>query len=465
MDDNLTVDDQLRSNTRYTTTSHVWHPNTQMQEWDSFPEIKSAKGVWLTDSDGNKMIDAVASMWCNVWGHSNKRLLKTIAQQSGRLQHSSIFNLTHRPAEELADQLVRISPGMHRVFYSDNGSSAVEIAIKMALQHCKNTGQRHKTGIATLHNAYHGDTFGAMSVGYLSEFFAPYKEKLFDVTRFPVPNRYRLPDGQSLSDYKQHCLELIEQRLAGRHNDNTGEIAALVMESGAQVAGGVVMYPSRFQNRIARICKRYGVLLILDEIATGFGRLGSMIQYVQQDSTPDIVTYGKMLTGGYLTMAATLASKEIYDSFLGEFEQHRHLFHGHTYTGNPIATALAVENIKMYKSRRLISRIRDTSKVFEEFYGRISEIDIVGDTRHRGMLMGIELVSDRRKKTPLCPPGHSLNKIFFEEGRRRGIYLRTLGNTVMLVPPLTITRNELTMLLNRTIQTILAVRDRVCAAP
>lgn len=433
--------------------SSVWHPNTQMKEWGSFDKITNAKGVWLIDSKGNRLIDAVGSMWCNVWGHSNPQLIKAIATQSRKVQHSSMFNLTNEPAEDLAQKLVKISPGMHKVFYSDNGSSAMEIAIKMALQYWKNIGEKKKTEIATLENGYHGDTFGAMSVGYVPEFFGKFKKQLFSTIQCPVPNEYRVPKRYSFSEYQNHCLENIERKFS--KND---KIAAFVMESGAQMAGGAVIHPKGFQKKIKQMCKKYEVLFVLDEIATGFGRLGSMIQYDEQKSIPDIVAFGKMLTGGYLTMAATLASKRIYDSFSGEFNDWRHLFHGHTYTGNPIAAAVANENLIMYQKNNLIKKIQKTSKVFERFYQEISEIDIVGDVRHKGMLMGIELVTDKSKKTPIHPK-KSINKIFFEHGKRNGIYLRTLGNIVMLVPPLAISEKELSLLLNRTIKTIKSAKS------
>ncbi len=426
-----------------------------MKEWTSFDKIVKAKGVWLVDSKGNKMIDAVASMWCNVWGHSNTQLIKAINQQTKKLQHSSQFNLTTEPTEELADSLVKISPRMHKVFYSDNGSSAMEIAIKMALQYWKNIGNKKKTEIATIENGYHGDTFGAMSVGYVPEFFGKFKKQLFSTIQFPVPNKYRIPKGLTLSDYQNQCLAKIEKRFSKKDN-----IAAFVMESGAQVAGGVIIYPKGFQRRISQICKKYDVLFVLDEIATGFGRLGSMVQYEEQKSIPDIVAYGKMLTGGYLTMAATLANKKIYDSFLGEFNDWKHLFHGHTYTGNPIAAAVATENLKMYKKNNLIKKIQKKSKIFEKFYDEISEIDIVGDIRHKGMLMGIELVRDIERKTPISPK-KSINKIFFDEGKKNGIYLRTLGNIVMLVPPLAISESELELLLKKTIITIKSAKSKV----
>ncbi len=426
-----------------------------MKEWESFDKIIKGKGVWLIDSKGNKMMDAVASMWCNVWGHSNPHLNKAINEQSKKIQHSSLFNLTNEPVEKLADTLVKISPKMHKVFYSDNGSSAMEIAIKMALQYWKNIGNRKKTEIATLENGYHGDTFGAMSVGYVPEFFGKFKKQLFTTIQFPVPNKYRIPTGLTFADQQENCLERIEKRFS--KNDN---IAAFVMESGAQVAGGVIIHPKEFQSKISRLCKKYDVLFVLDEIATGFGRLGSMIQYEEQKSIPDIVAYGKMLTGGYLTMAATLANKKIYESFLGEFNDWTHLFHGHTYTGNPIAAAVANQNLAMYKKNNLIKKIQKTAKIFDEFYDELSEMDIVGDIRHKGMLMGIELVKDKERKTPIHPK-KSINKIFFEEGKKQGIYLRTLGNIVMLVPPLAITENELRLLLQKTVKTIQSAKSKV----
>ena len=426
-----------------------------MKEWSSFDKIVKATGMWLEDSKGNKMIDAVASMWCNVWGHSKPELVRAISKQIKILQHSSMFNITNEPAEKLAEKLVNMSPGMHKVFYSDNGSSAMEISFKLALQYWYNTGEKKKTKIITLENGYHGDTFGAMAVGYVPEFFNKFKKQLFTTIQVPVPNSYRIPKGVTLSEYQNHCLDKIEKCIT--KNDN---IAAFVMESGAQVAGGVIIYPEKFQRDISKICKKHNVLLVLDEIATGFGRLGSMTEYTNQKSIPDIVAYGKMLTGGYLTMAATLANKKVYDSFLGKFNDWKHLFHGHTYTGNPLAAAVANENINMYKKNNLIKKIQKTSKVFERHYDEILGIDIVGDIRHKGMLMGIELVQDKSKKTPIHPR-KSINKIFYETGKKNGIYLRTLGNIVMLVPPLAISEKELSLLISKAVQTIKDAKKQV----
>ena len=330
--------------------SPVWHPNTQMSEWTSFPEIVSAKGMWLYDSKGGKMLDGVASMWCNVWGHSKSELVSEIIKQTKILQHTPLFNLTHPSAEKLSKKLLQLNPKMKSVFFSDNGSTAMEIAIKIALQYWRNIGENKKTNVATLENGYHGDTFGAMSVGYVPEFFSKFRSKLFSTIQFPVPRTVIIGSNtkKSSKEYAEYCLSKIEDKL---EKDNS--IAAFVMESGAQMAGGVIIYPKNFQKRISQICKKNDVLFVLDEIATGFGRLGSIIEYQSQNSTPDIVSFGKMLTGGYQTFAATLTTKKINDSFLGKFSEFKHLFHGHTYTGNPTAAALSLKNIELYEKYHL----------------------------------------------------------------------------------------------------------------
>lgn len=431
-----------------TRTSRLWHPNTQMSEWSGFAKIVRARGMHLIDSDGNRMIDGVASMWCNVWGHSRPELVRAMREQAARLQHSPVFNLTHGPAERLADELVRLSPGMHRTFFSDNGSSAMEIAIKIAIQYWHNAGAKQKTRIASLKKGYHGDTFGAMSAGYIPGFFSRFKRQLFDVVQVPTPDVYHWPGSVTESECAKLCLDAAQETL-----EKDEKIGALIMESGAQVAGGVIIYPESFQKRLGNICRRHGVLLVLDEVATGFGRLGAMVQYRAQKNAPDIVAYGKMLTGGYLTLAATLTTKKVYESFLGSYDQNRHLFHGHTYTANPIASAVAVENLEMYRRHGLIKKIQKTSKMLGGYADAFRELDAVGDVRHKGMLMGIELVSDRRTRKPVSSK-KSINKTIFEIGRKNGVYLRTLGNVVMIVPPLAISEGHLRQLVLRTRRTI-----------
>ena len=435
--------------------SYVWHPNTQMSEWKEFPKIISGNGMWLIDQNNNKFLDGVGSMWCNVWGHSKKELISAIVKQTKKLQHSPLFNLTNEPAEILAKKLVSISPNMARVFFSDNGSTAMEIAIKITLQYWANIGQKKKTKIATLENGYHGDTFGAMSVGYVPEFFSKFKSKLFSTIKFSVPNAYRLPNGITLQEQMDLCLEKIEKTLSADDS-----IAGFIMESGAQVAGGVIIYPKTFQKQINAICKKYNVLFVLDEIATGFGRLGSMIEYKNQKCKPDIVSYGKMLTGGYLTFAATLTTKNISNSFLDDYYKTKHLFHGHTYTGNPIAASLAIKNLELYEKTRLIEKIQKTSSVFKNRINEFFDLELVGDVRHKGMLVGIELVNDKIKKNPI-KTRRSINKTVFDEGIKHNIFFRTLGNILMLVPPLAISEKELNFLIDGTIKTIKGISKLV----
>ena len=435
--------------------SSVWHPNTQMSEWKNFPEIVSAKGMWLYDSKGGKMLDGVASMWCNVWGHSKTELVSEIIKQTKMLQHSPLFNLTHPSAEKLSKKLIKLNPKMHSTFFSDNGSTAMEIALKIALQYWRNIGENKKTNIATLENGYHGDTFGAMSVGYVPEFFSKFRSKLFSTLQFPVPKSFRIPKKMSADEYRQQCVAKIEEKL-----EKDDSIAAFVMESGAQMAGGVIIYPKNYQNQISKICKKNNVLFVLDEIATGFGRLGSMIEYKKQISIPDIVSFGKMLTGGYQTFAATLTTKKITESFLGEFSDMKHLFHGHTYTGNPTAAALSLKNLEMYEKFDLIKKIQKTSKIFESRIDEISNLELVGDIRHKGMVMGIELVRDKKSNKHVSF-SHSINKVVFEEGRKNQIYFRTLGNIIMLVPPLAISQKDLNFLIDGTIKTIKSLSGKL----
>ncbi len=433
----------------------LWHPNTQMTEWNSFPEIVSGKGMWLYDTSGKKMLDGVASMWCNVWGHSKPELVNEIVKQTKTLQHCSLFNLTNHPAEQLSKKLLKLNHSMNSVFFSDNGSTAMEIAIKMALQYWKNIGKNDKTKIATLENGYHGDTFGAMSVGYVPEFFSKFRTKLFSTIQLPVPKNNRIPKNMTYDEFEQDCLSKIENKLK---NDHT--IAAFVMESGAQMAGGVIIYPKSFQKKISQICKNNDVLLVLDEIATGFGRLGSMIEYKSQNSIPDIVSFGKMLTGGYLTFAAPLVTKKISDSFLGEFSEMKHLFHGHTYTGNPISAALSLKNLELYEKYDLITKIQKTSGIFQKRIDEILKLDLVFDIRHKGMVMGIELMNNKKSKSN-SRSNYSINKIVFEEGRKHQIYFRTLGNVIMLVPPLAISQNDLNFLIDGTIKTIKGISGKL----
>ena len=426
-----------------------------MKDWLQFDVIVRGKGMWLYSSGGERLLDGVASMWCNVWGHSKTEIIDKMVLQTRQLQHSSLFNLTNDKAEELARRLVRICPGMHSVFYSDDGSTAMEASAKMAIQYWQNIGEKKKTRFVVLENSYHGDTLGAISLGYVPAFFSRYKSMVFPVTRVPSPLSYRIPKGMTPVDHENLCLEKIESLLS-RHDN----IAALVMESGAQVAGGVNIYPEGFQRKAARLAKKHGALFVLDEIATGFGRMGSMVEYQSQGSMPDIVSFGKMLTAGYLPLAATLATRKVYDAFLGPFEEMRHFFHGHTFTGNPLACATAIANMELYKKNKLISKIKKTSSRLQSRVKEIASLELVGDVRSKGMLMGIELVSNKATKSRI-PHETRIHQRVFQEARKHKIYLRTLGSIVMIVPPLAISETELDFLIDGTIKTIKNVTAHV----
>ena len=414
----------------------VWHPNTQMSEWGVFDTIVRGEGMWLVDSKGRRMLDAVASMWCNVWGHTEPALVSELVRQAGMLQHAPLFNLTHDPAERLASRMLEACPGMDGVFYSDNGSTAMEAAFKMAVQYWNNQGAGERRTIAGLEGGYHGDTLGAMSAGYSEGFFGRYEGMI------PRGVRLRMPRPGDAPEEWDACLQEAAAVLEGNHT-----LAALVMESGAQVAGGARIYPPRFQRMLADTCRKNDILVIFDEVATGFGRLGAMAEYSRQGVTPDIVSYGKMLTAGYLPMAATLAAGLVQEAFQGRYEDSLHLFHGHTYSGNPLAAAVACRNMEMYGERHLLDHVHRISGMFGESVRAAADMSLVAEVRHEALLAGIQLDWEP-------PSGHSANYILYHMGRKNGVYLRTLGSTILVVPPLAIGEDELGQMVSGVLDTV-----------
>ena len=436
---------------------YVWHPYTQMRDWQEIDVkiINKARGPWLIDTNNIRYLDGAGSMWCNVWGHTRKEIVNAMIEQVKKVQHSTLFGLANEPSIRLAQMLIKQAKGMSRVFYSDNGSTAIEVAIKMALQYWRNLGKPNKNRFVALKNGYHGDTIGAMSVGYIESFFNNYKNILFDVKRAPSPYLYRRDNKMSEEDFINDCINSMERIL---RNDN--KVAAVIMESGAQVAGGVIIYADGYQKEIKKLCEKYNTLLILDEIAVGFGRLGSMIEYINQESTPDIVAFGKMLTAGYLPLAVTLSTGDIFDSFLGEYDERKHLFHGHTFTGNPTACAIATTNLQLYKKEKLIEDVQRKSRIISKRLGEIENLDIVGDIRHKGMLVGIELVNDKKSKEPLTIKKKRITNLIMRESLKRGVFLRPLAHIILLVPPLAIPVKELNVLLDVTIEIIKYVQKK-----
>jgi adenosylmethionine-8-amino-7-oxononanoate aminotransferase len=420
----------------------VWHPYTQMSEWNRGDNrvIVRGEGFYLIDSEGRKYLDGTASMWCNVWGHGPNEVVEAMRDQLSMLQHSTLFGLASEPSVRLAERLVKLAKGMDSVFYTDNGSTAVEAALKMALQYWRNRGRPRKEFVS-IERGYHGDTAGAMSVGYIEQFFGAYRPILKKVRRVPSPLLYgsKFDSEQDLLDY---CLDQTEKALKSLK----GRCAALVMESGAQIAGGVVIYPKSYQRKVSELCEKHDTLLILDEIATGFGRLGSMVEYAAQRSKPDIVCFGKALTAGYFPLAVTLARKEIYAAFLGRHSENKHLYHGHTFTGHPVGCAAALANLDLYERRNLMRQIRDNAKYLRSRMHEFEEIGIVADVRQKGLLAGIELARNGRPLLRLRK--ERLGQFVARESLDMGVHLRALGNVMVLIPPLAIDRNSLKTLVD-----------------
>lgn len=421
----------------------VWHPYTQMRDWVKWNNrvIVKGDGFYLVDNKGRKYLDGSASMWCNVWGHTQNEVIQAMIAQLRKIPHSTLFGFANAPSTRLAEILVSLARGMHKVFYTDNGSTAIEVAMKIALQYWHNKGKYAKTQFISLKQGYHGDTVGAMSLGYIENFFRAYRPILLNVYRVPTPLLY----GSKFTnerDLVEWCLEKTEAVLK-RQKDRC---AALIMESGAQIAGGAIIYPAGYQRRIAELCREYDVLLILDEIATGFGRLGNIIEYIAQDSQPDIVCFGKALTGGYFPLAVTLVTRQIFDAFLGSYHINKHLYHGHTFTGHPVGCAAALTNIEKYQNHNLTQQIKVNSETIASWLPEFSNSPIVGDIRHRGMLVGIELTKNNKPIVSLKNK-EIINYFIVKQSLKMGVHMRPLGNIILLVPPLGIGKTDLDKLL------------------
>jgi len=434
---------------------YVWHPYTQMQNWNKQDNavITHGDGFYLVSENGKKYLDGIANMWCSVWGYGSNPVIEAIRRQFHELPHSTLFGLANKPSIVLATKLLKLAKGMDKIFYSDNGSTAMEVALKIAVQYWKNKQFPKKNRLLSLENGYHGDTIATMSMGYVDRYFSPYKSLLIKTFRAPAPSSFENDLDNALTDSEivDICIEKTEHIL----QKNSNHIAGLVMESGAQIAGGVSIYPRNYQKRISDLCKKYDVLLILDEIATGFGRLGNMIEYISQSSLPDIVCYGKALNGGYFPIAVTLTTDQIYKEFLGKYNENKQLFHGHTYTGHPAGCAACITNLEMYEKRNLIQKIRDNSKHIKKKLKELEDYQSVHKIRHKGLLLGIELTSEnkisqgKRKKQPLSfIDGVDLSNYIMRESLKRGVLLRSLGNIVTLIPPLAMPRNQLDILID-----------------
>jgi adenosylmethionine-8-amino-7-oxononanoate aminotransferase len=407
--------------------AYLWHPFTQQRGWTREHPIivERGEGTDLIDVDGNRYIDGVSSLWCNVHGHAHPRIDAAVRDQLSKVAHSTMLGLSHRPAIELAERLVRLTPpGLTRVFYSDSGSTATEIALKMAFQYWRQRGQDRRRFVS-LRMAYHGDTIGSVSVGGIDLFHSLYEPLLFDTLR---------AEPGDIADM---------ERLLSEHGH---EVAAVIMEPLVQGAAGMLVHPPGYLRAVRELCDRHGVLLILDEVATGFGRTGRMFACEHEGVAPDLLCLAKGISGGYLPLAATLASERIYEGFLGEHEEFRTFFHGHTYTGNPLACAAGIATLDVFREERTLERLQAKIELLGELLAPVEAHPAVAEVRRRGFMVGIELVEH-----PLpMRIGHRVTL----EARRRGAIIRPLGDVVVLMPPLSIAAGELRRLLDITLEAI-----------
>lgn len=391
--------------------------------------IERGEGVFLYDTDGKKYYDGSASVWVNVHGHNVPELNQAIEDQLNKVAHSTLLGMSNVPAIELAEKLIEIAPtGLQRVFFTDNGAGAVEAAIKMAVQYFANQGNSKKKFIAGFHNNYHGDTMGAVSVAPDSTFHWPYLGMIQNNPRVAYPHPYR---GVS----KEKSIHELKTLLENQHD----ELAAVIVEP-VEGAGGIIVPPHGFLHSVRQLCTHYDVLMIVDEVATGFGRTGMMFACDEEDVTPDLLCLGKGISGGYLPIAATLATEKIFQEFLGAPESLKTFFHGHSYTGNPLGAAVSLKSLELL--RKMIHGFPEKIEFISEKLKSFSSLRFVGDVRHKGFLIGIELVKQKESGLGFeyaSQVGWKIAAI----AKRKGLLFRPVGNVLMLVPPLASTTGEL----------------------
>ena len=415
---------------------YIWHPFTQMKEWeaDSPIIVEYGKGAYLYDIDGNRYLDGVSSLWVNLHGHRKTELDQAIRRQLGKIAHSTLLGLTNIPAVKLAKELVKRAPkGLTKVFYSDNGSTAVEIALKMALQYWQHQGQPQKIRYLSLMNAYHGDTIGSVSVGGIDLFHKRYSPLLFPTFKVDSPYCYRCFLGKTYPQCQLSCADEVEKVLQSHHE----EIAAVIVEPLLQGATGMIVWPSGYLSRIRELCTRYGVFLIADEVLTGFGRTGRMFACEHEDVTPDFMAIAKGLSGGYVSLAATLTTQKIYDAFLGRYDEFKTFFHGHSYTGNQLACAVSLANLKVFDKENILHKLKEKIARLNKELLPLWDYPHVGDIRQIGLIAGIELVQNKQTKDPY-PLSERMGMRVAHEARKRGMLIRPLGNVLVLMPPLSV---------------------------
>lgn len=433
---------------------YLWLPFTQMKDYEQNPFIiERGEGVKVYDTEGKAYYDGFSSVWLNIHGHRKKELDEAIKKQLELIAHSTLLGMSNIPATALAERLIQMTPeGLDRVFYSDSGATAVEIALKMAFQYWLNCGKPKKQRFVTMKNGYHGDTIGAVSVGAIDIYHKVYQPLLFNsfVTPYPYPYRHPSGDPQTCS---QECLDKLEALLKEHHE----EIAALILEPLVQGAGGMIMMPKGFLKEVSRLCTAYHVLLITDEVATGFGRTGKMFAVEHEAVVPDIMTVAKGITGGYLPVAATLTSERVYQAFYADYTELKTFFHGHSYTGNQLGCAVALANLDLFENESIIQQVEKKSKWLEKQLEAFQELPHVGEIRHLGLMTGIELVKDKQTKAPF----EWSERIGYRTSlkiRELGMLTRPMGDTLVLMPPLASSLDDLDDMLRIMKQGILEIK-------
>lgn len=441
----------------------LWHPCTQMKDHERLPliPIRRGEGVWLEDFDGKRYLDAVGSWWVNVFGHANPRINARIKAQLESLEHVMLAGFSHQPAIELSERLVRITPpGLSRVFYADNGSSGIEVALKMSFHYWRNGGHEAKKRFVTLTNSYHGETVAAMSVGDVALFTDTYKPLLLDTFKVPSPDCYLRPEGASWAEHSRAMFAHMEQCLAEHHD----EIAAVIVEPLIQGAGGMRMYHPVYLKLLREACDRYGVHLILDEIAVGFGRTGTMFACEQAGIAPDFLVLSKALTGGYLPMAAVLTTDTVYQAFYDDYATLRAFLHSHTYTGNPLACAAALATLDIFEEDDVIERNKALAARMAQATAHLKDHPHVAEVRQTGMALAIEMVADKASKAPY-PWQERRGLAVYRHALACGALLRPLGNVVYFLPPYVITEDEIDFLAEVATGGIdIATRTETCVA-
>ena len=438
----------------------VWHPFTQMLDWEKDDNIviERGDGIYLYDIHGNRYIDGVSSLWVNMHGHNNKELNDAIKEQADKISHSTLLGLASVPSAILAQKLIEIAPtNLKKVFYSDSGSTSVEIAIKVAFQYFRQKGPKYKNKkkFIAATSAYHGDTIGSVSVGGMELFHSIYKPLLFETLRITYPYCYRCPFNLKHPACELYCAKEAE-KIISYYADQS---AAVIIEPMVQGAAGMITMPTGYMKKIEKACKDNEVLLIVDEVATGFGRTGKMFACEHEDINPDAMCLAKGITGGYLPLAATLFSKEIYEGFIANFEDNKTFFHGHTYTGNQLASASAIKSLELFKKNNIINanvpKVEYFSKKLKEFGG----LEHVGEVRTIGLMAGIELVSDKKSKESY-PQKDKIGHRVILKARERGVIIRPLGDVIVVLPPLVIEKNEIDQLLGVVYDSIKSVTQQ-----